>query len=289
MSNLPNIYGRCKAGCEWETIHRSEFEALATNIELEPDVKGYYKLEKGKMYEITRNDNTKFSMQVVVGAVVVLEQELALDTGSHNPTFKLYFSDTSVLDAELNQGKYKYTFMYDLNDKKSSSGIDSTTQYTMGVARLVVSNADKVIEVHSKEITMKNESPNSQETDVGEWELINTASSPSTSNYTLITDTIFVVKGISSSLNINLNGHKCLLSMTDVLAGEITFTSRSASGVTIINQNLCEVSSIDDYFDTINAETIIILDGKFVKGDTILVESNDKGIWNVNRTYYGEL
>ena len=34
MSNLPKIYGTCKAGCLWETVHRSEFLQSAAFVEI---------------------------------------------------------------------------------------------------------------------------------------------------------------------------------------------------------------------------------------------------------------
>lgn len=30
--NKPKIYGFCKAGCQWETVHKGEFDASATWI-----------------------------------------------------------------------------------------------------------------------------------------------------------------------------------------------------------------------------------------------------------------
>lgn len=48
----PKIYGRCPAGCEWETIHRDEFANAATYTPIYPNEYGIFHLELGKEYKI---------------------------------------------------------------------------------------------------------------------------------------------------------------------------------------------------------------------------------------------
>ena len=52
MNNLPKIFGTCPAGCQWETIHRSEFEKSASLIKQHPQENGKWLLEIGKEYKI---------------------------------------------------------------------------------------------------------------------------------------------------------------------------------------------------------------------------------------------
>lgn len=52
MSDKPRIYGTCKAGCSWETVHKSDFEKSASFVEQYPQEDGSYLLEIGKEYKI---------------------------------------------------------------------------------------------------------------------------------------------------------------------------------------------------------------------------------------------
>ncbi len=52
MSNKPRIYGTCKAGCQWETVHKSDFDASASHIPQHIDEDGKCYLELGKEYKI---------------------------------------------------------------------------------------------------------------------------------------------------------------------------------------------------------------------------------------------
>ena len=62
MSNLPKIYAHCKAGCAWETVHRSEFEQSAAFIEAEK-TDGAYELEIGKEYKVIAPVNADFQFE----------------------------------------------------------------------------------------------------------------------------------------------------------------------------------------------------------------------------------
>lgn len=52
MSDKPKIYASCKAGCLWETVHKSDFEKSASHILQYPQEDGTYLLEVGKEYKI---------------------------------------------------------------------------------------------------------------------------------------------------------------------------------------------------------------------------------------------
>lgn len=64
MSDLPKIYGTCPAGCQWETVHKSEFEASASLIRRYPsmllingETRQLFQLELGKEYKIFSDKN----------------------------------------------------------------------------------------------------------------------------------------------------------------------------------------------------------------------------------------
>lgn len=48
----PKIYATCKAGCQWETIHKDDFARIASHIEVQPYEPGKFRLEIGKEYVI---------------------------------------------------------------------------------------------------------------------------------------------------------------------------------------------------------------------------------------------
>ena len=51
-TNKPRIYATCKAGSEWETIHREEFEDAQPNVRIIANSEGNFELEKGFKYKI---------------------------------------------------------------------------------------------------------------------------------------------------------------------------------------------------------------------------------------------
>lgn len=52
-NNLPKVYASCRAGCNWETVHRSEVEDIIIALqEVEAGTDGRWLLEKGVTYKI---------------------------------------------------------------------------------------------------------------------------------------------------------------------------------------------------------------------------------------------
>ena len=68
MSDKPKIYSYCKAGCPWETVHRSEFEQAATFAKQEKNADGYFELQIGKEYKIISPfyDRGEFKAQILI-------------------------------------------------------------------------------------------------------------------------------------------------------------------------------------------------------------------------------
>lgn len=68
MSNKPNIYGYCPAGCKWETVHRDEFERSASIIECDK-TDGRFILDTGKLYKIKKTtsiDSSDYGFYITV-------------------------------------------------------------------------------------------------------------------------------------------------------------------------------------------------------------------------------
>ena len=51
-TDKPKIYGTCKAGCRWETIHKQDFEDAQPFVRINPNTDGIYELKKGIKYKI---------------------------------------------------------------------------------------------------------------------------------------------------------------------------------------------------------------------------------------------
>ena len=69
MSNLPKIYAHCDAGCNWETVHRSEVGEWASQIVQKPSADGYYYLQRGKDYRIVaakNSEGTEFACTLIL-------------------------------------------------------------------------------------------------------------------------------------------------------------------------------------------------------------------------------
>lgn len=67
MSNKPKIYATCKAGCLWETIHRSEFEKAMPYIPIAIPESGEVFLEVGSNYQLFKQTSyvTTWGMTIV--------------------------------------------------------------------------------------------------------------------------------------------------------------------------------------------------------------------------------
>lgn len=73
MGRLAKIFASCKAGCLWETVHRSEFEKSASHIEQYPQEDGSYLLEVGKEYKIfapKTADGTAFDCSLIINTQI---------------------------------------------------------------------------------------------------------------------------------------------------------------------------------------------------------------------------
>ena len=66
MSNKPKIYASCKAGCNWETVHKSDFEASASHIRQNIGEDGKCFLVTGKEYKIfaEKNESNQFTCSI---------------------------------------------------------------------------------------------------------------------------------------------------------------------------------------------------------------------------------
>lgn len=62
----PRIFAKCKAGCKWETVHRSEFVNVLPWADVDGGTSAEYELEIGRTYRAyDRYDDGKWSFEVI--------------------------------------------------------------------------------------------------------------------------------------------------------------------------------------------------------------------------------
>lgn len=161
--NKPKIYGTCKAGCQWETIHREELIYSATYLEkhyetdkLSSDYEKNYGneicvFEVGKKYKVFREKNDQGSWS---SAVFFRENyghaygEAPLPvTNEEYENFFIFHVRALTYDEAASQ----YTLIYDVNGerKEIKTGIGSTLPeqylYIRGLAKVLLYNSDATI------------------------------------------------------------------------------------------------------------------------------------------------
>lgn len=125
MSNKPKIYGTCKAGCQWETIHRSELEEIAALIRqyevMDEDGEPFWKIELGKEYKAIDTDHISpaeflvwLSVEVLTTSGVIethyiLNRPSNPDTFSKSFTFKVLGIEAEAIIYEFCGVRYSYT------------------------------------------------------------------------------------------------------------------------------------------------------------------------------------
>lgn len=120
MNNLRKIFGTCKAGCQWETVHRSEFEKSASHILQYPQEDGSYRLEIGKEYKAIDTTHltvdvfsAKLSVDILMksGAketLYILDEPSNPDTFSKSFTFKILGTEAEAIIYEFCGVRYSY-------------------------------------------------------------------------------------------------------------------------------------------------------------------------------------
>lgn len=134
MSNKPKIYGTCKAGCQWETVHKDDFEKSASHIVQYPQEDGSYLLEIGKEYKIfapKTADGTAFDCVLKINEGT--DYEANLETPCNDT-----FADSFVFKALGFKSDGEY-FIYEY------SGIRYIVKSVLGLEKFKVSGATKVL------------------------------------------------------------------------------------------------------------------------------------------------
>lgn len=175
MSDKPKIYANCKAGCLWETVHKSDFDMSASIIKL---ADGSRTFEPMKTYKIIPKDTSGWGCAITLavdyyadkgGGYVdyteIAEITLPLhDKYSESFTFRLCgWEATTETDSEGIIVGYGVNFIYELNGERithemsvfsDSTGvapfeITDCSAIFSGTASLYLFNADATIKGES--------------------------------------------------------------------------------------------------------------------------------------------
>lgn len=100
MSNKPKIYGYCDAGCQWETVHKSDFEKSASMLKVDADADGVYRLDASQKYRICGNvDKYEYSDGAFPCRIYIERKEQVPATTT------TYIADALFGDTEVINGK----------------------------------------------------------------------------------------------------------------------------------------------------------------------------------------
>lgn len=154
MSNLPKIHATCKAGCLWETVHRSEFEASASHIKQYIDESGICYLMIGKEYKIFASKNESNQFTCSIAFVYNVGETETTYTFTHTNEDKYAESVVfRLLDAIINTGATTITLVYELAGIRYAETISGTSLslatenylYVSGATSVLLYNSDATI------------------------------------------------------------------------------------------------------------------------------------------------
>ena len=149
----PNIFATCKAGCLWETVHKSDFEKSACAVALVPNEDGLFILEKGKTYKIKKVSKTGYGFSLYIREREVGSSSTSYGTQITLPTevdkyedyFKIRLLDTYETGTYPNNTRYALVEFEGIAREEIMTymGIPAGTQFEEPV--LVVRNATECL------------------------------------------------------------------------------------------------------------------------------------------------
>ena len=123
MSNRkPRIYASCKAGCNWETIHRSEYEDGYPYAPVLLGYDGTFNVEIGKKYKVFKKDEYTdtygFTFDIYFNGTA---HTITITPEFDNLRNYVYFT---LLDVRTNEN-YQTIVVYEINDKAETKVVDN--------------------------------------------------------------------------------------------------------------------------------------------------------------------
>ena len=141
----PKIYATCKAGCRWETVHKSDFDAAASFVKV--PVKKTTELDVGPAYRIMyKEEITNQIYFVYIDSEGSTEKQFSIVNITEFPSYRPY-SQIRICDAGvyIDNGAYHLQIIYELNGQLVE--VDELTGYypiTIPEKPLRVFNAEEI-------------------------------------------------------------------------------------------------------------------------------------------------
>lgn len=141
MSDKPKIYGFCKAGCQWETVHKDDFDKSATWLTEYADENGVYELPPKKNYKIVSPaSSTAYTCAVSLAYKDGTTAKTHTFTISEFDKYRNYFYFEIL---SLTATASLITIVYEVNGNRYSENI-SGSSLSITTAKLKVSGATEV-------------------------------------------------------------------------------------------------------------------------------------------------
>jgi hypothetical protein len=153
MSNNPKIYAHCKAGCLWETVHKSDFEKSAAYIKQYADTDGCFYLNeaKGKTYKINTLNNPSEAQELWAFDIYVIisNGETSYEQSILLPDFDKYVQSVKFCLHDITNEKAGTTqlsavVVCDINGEREeySTNIDYSETATASIKVVPYNNAE---------------------------------------------------------------------------------------------------------------------------------------------------
>lgn len=136
----PNIYGFCKAGCQWETVHKADFDRSASIVRETPDASGTYKLDPFKVYKVkTGSTDGKYNAEFALQNGLV-DYWFTYDEFDEYRDYIIF----EILSLSLNDDSTVLTVVYEVNGNRYSDTYTDGSVFRLDEVELHILNATEV-------------------------------------------------------------------------------------------------------------------------------------------------
>lgn len=133
----PNIYGFCRAGCQWETVHKADFDRSASIVRETPSESGNYTLDPFKVYKIkTGSTDGKYNASIQL-----------VGNGGYDFTYDEFdeYRDYIIFEVlSVVQGADGATIVYEINGNRYSDTTSGLNVSDLSTLKLYISGAEEV-------------------------------------------------------------------------------------------------------------------------------------------------
>lgn len=158
MNNKPKIHGYCAAGCAWETVHKSDFDASASHIKQYPDENGIYSLLIGKEYKIFPSDidNQGFNNLTIKFAYLIGSNTNYYTIKHTNDDAYANYVVFRLVDVSFNEDRSIMQIVYELAGVRYMDTVNEPDLSVISTDYLTVEGASDVL-MYNADATIKAE------------------------------------------------------------------------------------------------------------------------------------